>query len=89
MDSWWSKYYSTTPISKWRKNIVIKNLSPVSDKEKTYATEEFKVNAGSGVKVYAFINPENLEIGATTNPTTLTLTTAQTLPSEPDGLAFL
>ena len=71
------------------KDIVIKNLSPVSGKENTYATEEFKVNAGSGVKVYAFINPENLEIGATTNPTTLTLTTAQTLPSEPDGLAYL
>lgn len=71
-------------------DIVIKNLSPVTEgagDAKKYATAAFPVNAGTGVTVYAFINPNNLSIEKGTDLENLTLTTPLALPTS--GLDYL
>ena len=72
------------------KKLVYDNLTPVTetaDGSKKYTTTPFIVDAGNDVTVYAFINPNNLNIDANVDPATLTLTNALTLPST--GLDYL
>lgn len=53
------------------KKLVYDNLTPVTetaDGSKKYTTTPFIVDAGNDVTVYAFINPNNLNIDANVDP---------------------
>ena len=72
------------------KKLVYDKLTPITEAAngaKKYTTTEFTVDAGNDVTVYAFINPNNLNIDENVNPATLALTETLILPET--GLGYL